>query len=224
MKNSSKFIFYLPITLLLICCDTSTKNKTSSNEITKILGNPVYYKNESLNTHLKLGLNIDDKKEISVEYSPLGNPSGKENIPSSSEYQELCFLNLLNAARKQKGLSELTLSQDLSRAARYHSYDMGKQNYFEHDSYDRDQVSDDLIKVCGTLERIFKFAPYFNVGGCAENIAAGNFSANETYNQWFNSPGHYKNMFNSKYKTIGIGYVQAASSDFIHYWTTDFSY
>ena len=48
--------------------------------------------------------------------------------------------------------------------------------------------------------------------------------ADETYNQWFNSPGHYKNMFSSKYKTIGIGYVQAGNSDFIHYWTTDFAY
>lgn len=224
MKNLLNFIFLIPVTLILIYCNTTTKNKTTSNEIKKTLGNPVYYKNESLNTHLKLGLNIDYNKEISVEYSPFGKPSGQENIPSSSEYQELSFLNLLNAARKQKGLSELTLNQDLSRAARYHSYDMGKQNYFEHDSYDRNQVSDELIKVCGTFERIFKFVPSFNIRGCAENIAAGNFSADETYNQWFNSPGHYKNMFSSKYKTIGIGYVQVGNSDFIHYWTTDFAY
>jgi uncharacterized protein YkwD len=216
MKILQKQIYFIPIILSLICCNTTTKNKTKN-----ILGHPVYYKNESLNTHLKLGLNIDDKKDISIEYSPFGKPSGKENISTSSKYQELSFLKLLNAARKQKGISELSLNQDLSRAARYHSYDMGKQNYFEHDSYDRDQVSTQLIKVCGTFERIFKFGP--NFGGCGENIAAGNFSAEATYNQWFNSPGHYKNMFNPKYKNIGIGYVKIDGSDFVHYWTTDFA-
>ena len=89
MKNLLNYIFLIPVTLILIYCNTTTKNKTTSNEIKKTLGNPVYYKNESLNTHLKLGLNIDDNKEISVEYSPFGKPSGEENILSSSEYQVL---------------------------------------------------------------------------------------------------------------------------------------
>ena len=146
-----------------------------------------------------------------------GIPNGNEDIPSFNKDIELEFLRILNRARIEKGLTPLSLNQDLCRSARYHSYDMGSQNYFDHTSYDRPNNGSKLIEVCGTFTRIRKFAPCYG-----ENIAAGNGSAEGVYNQWFNSPGHKKNMFNSSWTKIGIGFVRVPGSKFIDYWTTDF--
>ena len=149
-----------------------------------------------------------------------GVPTGKEVVPSSDKDVELEFLDILNKARIDKGLNPLTLDYDLCRAARYHSYDMGSQNYFTHESYDRPNNSGKIIEVCSTFDRIRKWKNNYNMG---ENIAAGRSSAEGVYNQWFNSPGHYKNMFNSSWTKIGIGFVKVPGSKFTYYWTTDFS-
>jgi len=159
------------------------------------------------------------KITYSNSYSEWSQPSGNENVPSSSLAEEKNFLNLLNKARKEKGMSELKIDEDLCRAARYHSFDMGAQNYFEHATYDRDETTNRLQKVCGTFARINRFGSSYG-----ENIAAGSRSGDGTYNQWFNSPGHYRNMFNPKFKTIGVGYVKTEGSSYTHYWTTDFGY
>ena len=146
-----------------------------------------------------------------------GVPTGKEVVPSSDKDVELEFLKILNRARIEKGLNPLSLNQDLCRAARYHSYDMGSQNYFAHASYDRPNNGAKLIEVCGTFTRIRKFAPCYG-----ENIAGGNGSAEGVYDQWFNSPGHYKNMFAPNNKEIGIGFIKVPGSRLTYYWTTDF--
>ena len=129
------------------------------------------------------------------------------------------FVEILNTERKKRGLSELKIDESLCRAARYHSYDMGVQNYFEHATYDRNLVSGNLEHVCKTFERIKSF------GSCnSENIAAGNETAESTYEQWYNSPGHYRNMFSKGWNRIGVGYVKVEGSPYTHYWTTDFGY
>ena len=58
---------------------------------------------------------------------------GIENVPSSSLMNERQFLIILNKARKDSLLAPLMIDKDLSRDARYHSYDMGTQDYFGHD-------------------------------------------------------------------------------------------
>lgn len=148
-----------------------------------------------------------------------GLPTGSENLESSSLNEEISFLKILNIARKEKGLDPLEICQDLSRAARYHSYDMGTQNYFQHSSFDRQGK-------CSNLEIVGSFADrckrFLNVSGLAENIAAGNYDAQSTYDQWYNSEGHYKNMFSEKYTHIGIGFIKIPNSSYTYYWTTDF--
>ena len=155
----------------------------------------------------------------SNSYYSYGKPTGDEDVPSSSLVQESKFFNTLNKARKEMGMNELEIDWDLFRAARYHSYDMGTDNYFEHASYDRSDLTGHLERVCGTFSRINCFGKAYG-----ENIAAGNSDGEKTYIQWFNSPGHYKIMFNPKFKTIGVGYVKTEGSSYTHYWTADFGY
>ena len=147
-----------------------------------------------------------------------GIANGNEEIPSSSTNQELDFLAILNKARIEKGLNPLKLKDNLCRAARYHSYDMGTQGYFQHDSYDRRGECSELERVSSCQERLVQFTGR----GGGENIAGGNESAETTYKQWLNSPGHYKNMFSDRYDYIGIGYVKIVGSKHTYYWTTDF--
>jgi len=146
-----------------------------------------------------------------------GIPSGNETISSSDEVKELEFLKILNKARKEKGLGPLKLDYDLCRAARYHSYDMASQNYVGHATKDRPENRGKLIEVCTTFERIRKFA---SCGG--EIIAAGSSTAEGAYSGWYNSPGHYKIMFNRSFTKVGIGYISLDGSKRGSYWTADF--
>ena len=91
---------------------------------------------------------------------------------------------------------------------------MRDQNYFSHTSLNGDQPSDRACDAC------FNAACSANI--IAENIAAGNSTAQATFNQWQNSPGHNANMLNSSYIVIGIGRATGGGT-YGTYWTTKFS-
>ncbi|MCR9173936.1 MAG: CAP domain-containing protein [bacterium] len=144
-----------------------------------------------------------------------GMPSGMEIISSYNLQSEREVLEYINKERLKQGMSILEWDEDLAKAARYHAFDMGSQNYFDHDSHDRTR-SNKLTKVGGTFERIRKFysASFVN----SENIAAGNQGAHDTYMQWYHSKGHYENMFNKSSRKIGIGVVYVPGSSYGYYW------
>ena len=125
-----------------------------------------------------------------------GLPSGAENIPMLFEGEEQEMLRIINQARKAKGLNMLEWDKDLSRAARYHAFDMATQHYFSHATHDR--VNGKLEMVDGAFKRIRKFYTTGFVN--SENIAAGNKTAEAAYKQWYNSKGHYENMFRASSK------------------------
>jgi uncharacterized protein YkwD len=143
-----------------------------------------------------------------------GLPKGNEMITSASLTGERDVLKLINAERVKKGMSELEWDEDLANAARYHAYDLATQDYFDHASYDRSGKK--LVEVGGTFERIKQFYSKSFVN--SENIAAGNKSPKATYEQWFNSPGHYDNMFNASSNKVGLGVFYDESSTYGYYW------
>ncbi|MBL1279146.1 MAG: CAP domain-containing protein [Fluviicola sp.] len=144
-----------------------------------------------------------------------GMPSGNEVIQSESESGEQELLGYINAERKKLGMVPLEWAEGLAKASRYHAYDLGTQNYFNHSTYDRKNGK--LVKVGGTFDRIAKFYSASFVNG--ENIAAGNESPRQTYMQWFNSKGHYDIMFNPISTKIGIGVYYVEDSPFGYYWS-----
>ena len=155
---------------------------------------------------------------------------GIENVPSSSLMNERQFLIILNKARKDSLLEPLMIDKDLSRAARYHSYDMGTQNYFGHDTYDRNIITDSLEFVCDVHARTKNFLKYESKNkvwkvsaGVSENCCFRAASGKEAFISWLNSPPHCKNMFNPDHRLVGIGYVHIPGSKKPHCWTTDFS-
>ncbi|MCG9874829.1 MAG: CAP domain-containing protein [Leptospiraceae bacterium] len=102
----------------------------------------------------------------------------------------------------------------LNRAAQKHNDNMVRFNFFSHTGQD------------GSTPSTRVRAEGLNVGA-GENIAAGNASAEATFDQWWNSSGHRSNMENCNYTHVGIGYTARetvnSSANFSHYWTNVFA-
>lgn len=121
-------------------------------------------------------------------------------------------VDLINGHRADEGLPPLAISETLSRAASWKSQDMAANDYFAHDDTPSGRSFVDRIRDCG----------YTHNTWFGENIAAGNESAQDTYDQWLNSAGHNANMLNANYTAIGIGRAYDADSTYRWYWTTEF--
>ncbi|MDC3981123.1 CAP domain-containing protein [Polyangium jinanense] len=128
--------------------------------------------------------------------------------------EEQGFLGILNDYRAQNGLPPLAACTSLNRAAQGHSEDMRDQNYFSHDGKNGSSFSDRACDACYDHACPLQTA-------MAENIAAGNGTADATFTQWKNSAGHNANMLGSSYKVIGIGRA-TDGGDYGVYWTTVF--
>lgn len=134
---------------------------------------------------------------------------------SASNYcadsQEAKFLALINAYRKANGLGSLKLSRTLGAAADHHSVDMARNNYFSHTLLNGSSWSQNI-----------RDHGYSASGTMAENIAAGNSSAQATFDQWRRSSGHNRNMLSPNFQAIGIGRSRNSNSRYGWYWTTTF--
>ena len=114
-------------------------------------------------------------------------------------------LCLLNAERRKHGLRKLRLSKRLSKAARKHSRDMVRRDYFSHTSLSGASFVD-RIKRTGYLHG----AMGWMVG---ENLAWGagtRATPAQTVNAWMHSPGHRHNILTPRFRQIGIGIVLGA--------------
>lgn len=121
------------------------------------------------------------------------------------------LLGLVNQYRADNGVGPLALSETLSRAASWKAQDMATNDYFAHDDVPIDRTWIERLRDCG----------YTYNAWLAENIAAGNESAEATFEQWRNSPSHNRTMLNGELNAIGIGRA-SGSAQYGWYWTTDF--
>jgi len=120
------------------------------------------------------------------------------------------MLSLVNGIRADRGIAPLRLNSELNNAAFDHSYDMASNNYFSHTGLNGSTFSQ------RSIEAGYTGSPR------GENIAAGNYSVVNTFNQWVNSPGHLNNMLNSNANEMGIGHATFNGSTYTHYWTQIF--
>lgn len=149
--------------------------------------------------------------ETSVTRPGNGSGGGTQTSPVSLDSEEQTFVSLINAYRVQNGLVPLKVSVTLTQASHWMSQDMASHNYLGHtDSQGHDP---------GT--RIGDFG-YMGETTWGENVAAGNSTAQATFDQWKNSPAHNANMLGSAYRAMGVGRASNGSSAYGWYWTTDF--
>jgi len=150
------------------------------------------------------------------DVAPTYSGCGAENVrPVSAEYEQQ-VVALVNDARADQGLPPLKRSEPLELAARYHATDLGQDDYFSHDTYDR--AGSDLNFVCDTWQRIAAYTS----GANAENIAAGYTTPQAVMQAWLSSPGHKENILTTISRELGIGYYKG-SGGYNTYWVQDFS-
>jgi uncharacterized protein YkwD len=131
-----------------------------------------------------------------------GNGGGGYN-PDGDERK---FLDLINDYRRRNGAGNLSLHNSLGAAAESHSRDMARKNYFRHSN----------------TKKIVERHGYKDWKAIGENIAAGQKTANEVFEDWRKSNDHDKNMRNKSFTEIGIGRAYKKSSKYGWYWTTTF--
>jgi uncharacterized protein YkwD len=146
------------------------------------------------------------------EYSGCG---GINHPVINADYEQQ-VVDIVNTERANRSLPPYKRVTALDNAARYHSVDLGQDNYFAHDSHDRS--GGNLVFVCGTWTRI---ATYYS-GASGENIAGGYSTPQSVMNGWMNSPGHRDNILSTYSWEIGVGYATQSGSTYYHYWTQDF--
>lgn len=134
-----------------------------------------------------------------------GLPSGREDVPSTSELMEYEVFRLVNRERKSRGLPSYQWNENLARAARYHAADMVDGDYFDHDSYDRAETQGRVVlrKVGKTDQRVRAFWDAYS----AENIARGQRDAKTVMRGWMASAGHRRNILCKSSTSIGVGFV-----------------
>jgi len=107
-------------------------------------------------------------------------------------------------------VAPLTFNLQLRDAARGHSQDMATKNYFSHTSLDG-RTPDQRVRQAG-----------YTGGTIAENIAAGDSTAQAVVDGWMQSTGHCENIMSGDLRVIGIGYAFNQSSTYSYYWTQNF--
>lgn len=138
-----------------------------------------------------------------------GAPSGGVPSGESADLQSMRqgVLELVNAARAQNGAAPLTLDSKLCDVAQLRA-----EEIVQSFSHTRPNGTSCFTAV--------KEAGISN-GTLGENIAAGQSSPASVMDSWMNSEGHRKNILNSSFTSIGIGYVKAPSG-YGHYWVQMF--
>jgi uncharacterized protein YkwD len=130
----------------------------------------------------------------------LGATAGAESTPPplastggtaiSITPDESAIVRTMNAVRAANGLAPLRPGTALTRAARAHSADMARRNYFEHGAF---------------VQRLRRFGVRMPYVG--ENLAygIGGLSAQEVVQMWMGSAGHRENLLDRGFQRVGVG-------------------
>jgi uncharacterized protein YkwD len=132
-------------------------------------------------------------------------PAPLDNRVTAFEAQVVA---LANQERASAGCSPLASDGRLAAAARAHSADMARREYFDHDTPEG----------VGFATRITNAG--YDWSAAAENIAAGQPDPAAVMEAWMNSEGHRHNILNCRLRDIGVGL--AYGTDNRPYWTQDF--
>lgn len=133
--------------------------------------------------------------------------NGKVNVyveGTFDEEQAFQVLEQVNKAKTAQGKNPLKMDKILSEKAMQRAAECSV--YYSH------------TRPNG--ERCFSILESPYTMGCAENIAAGYRNADEVMTGWLNSSGHYANIMNADYESIGIGCFY---QDGVRYWAQLFS-
>jgi hypothetical protein len=124
--------------------------------------------------------------------------------------EEQRLLELINEYRQENGVGPLVLSGVLSTSATRHSEDMATHDFFSHSTKESSYYPGGSRPADRAAREGYPTNVY-----TAENIARGQLTAEEVFQDWRGSPEHDAAMLGEHYAAAGIGHVDS-------YWTADF--
>ncbi len=153
-----------------------------------------------------------DTFKNNLDYSFCATVGESYNLTKTSNYtlNEMLNFHLTNGLRAINGVPVLKYCATASKVARGHSTDMATRNYFAHQNPEGKTPGNRLDN--GGV----------NWTACSENIVAGYYDPYAIANGWYNSEGHRKNILNSKYKYLGIGFAYKSTAEYKYYGTQNF--
>ncbi len=140
-----------------------------------------------------------------------GSSSDSDDSDSYSGYSQYVWelLTLTNELRESEGLEPLEWDGSLAYCAAVRAEELPELSYEQNAAHQRPDGS-----------------PWYTVNEdimYAENIAYGQTSAQEVFDAWVNSSGHYQNIMNSNFRTFGAA-VYITDSGYGYYWIQEFGY
>lgn len=132
-------------------------------------------------------------------------------LPAYADSSEQAVIDLTNAQRTQQGLPPLTVSPELTSAARSYALTLAQGNFFSHTGLDG-----------STFISRDEAAGYRGWDYLEENLAAGQTSPQQVVTAWLNSPEHRANLLSPRVHEIGVGHVYLAGSTYGNYWVQEF--
>ncbi len=139
--------------------------------------------------------------------APVSDISSSDSCaPLNSYFSEL--RDLTNAARTEVKAPPLSFSLQLGQSAQQFAKDMATKNYFSYNHIGKNgSTFDQRIEATG-----------YSGTKVGENLAAGGYSAQQTFNDWMDSPTHQNNLLSSAFTEVGFGMFESQNSDFGRYW------
>lgn len=143
------------------------------------------------------------------------------NLGCSPSTTDSALLNAHNIARANarycgndyyEASNPLQWNCSLRLSASTHAQDMAVNNFFNHEGSDGSRIG----------ERAHSAGYNYQIVG--ENIAAGQTSITQVMNEWLESPGHCRNIMETRYTDLGAIKLSSTNpnSDYSLYWTTNF--
>ncbi len=149
---------------------------------------------------------LEDKAPNNTfEKAPVGALADRDYTRTQLDAQ--MARDLINSYRKQNKLKPLTLSPELTEAAKGHSRDLAKWDRISHYGSDGSNPWD-RVKRTGYKARL-----------AAENVGTGQIDFSEVMRGWKDSPGHNKNLLMADASHMGIALVQDPKTEFKSFWT-----
>lgn len=150
---------------------------------------------------------------LPVEASPAeASPAGMDGAPPAAESVRLTpaearAIQLTNRARVRQGCRAVRHEPRLTVAARRHSADMARNNFFSHTGRDGSDFATRAAR-----------AGYNHA--MSENIAKGFPTAADVVRGWLNSAPHRRAMLDCGARAVGVGVARAQDGALL--WTQDF--
>lgn len=121
------------------------------------------------------------------------------------------LVNLVNTERARHGLATVSVSPELTVAARNYAQEMARGGFFAH------VAPDGSTLVTRDVAAGYRPETYLE-----ENLAAGTAAPDEVLAAWLNSPDHRANLLSPNVNDIGVGHVYQPGSPYVNYWVAEF--